>query len=624
MKNVLRLSQLVGTFGPGAMVDLPNRSVIIGGLDRWDVAAAKPLNEPRLQRLIERSLRDPGNGAPRLGADQSITLRTPPLEEDTGSRHQEPPGIDALIFPTMFVCDRIEGDPAKNVRRRRLVPWQALDERSDRRKYRMPDDKLETVSPIRLVGACEHGHIEDLNWRGLLHGKEECKRTLFIEEKGTSGAPGDTAIVCECGKRLTLQEAQIPGRLGKCRGHRPWLGHDMREACSNDMRLLTRTATHTYFPQVATVISLPLGDEEMARRIDDIWADVQDVKSLDELTIVARVAKNITAALQGLDLGACYAHIRSRLSNEVNESIPSPRIAEFDLLASGAPLIGSADRHARLYAQTLSREGWDAARRADMRFIRSVVAVHRLKEVSCLFGFTRFEPAPTTEDDVEDLRLPVAGAPLAETLTWLPAIEQFGEGIFLHIEPDVIEQWLAGRAVRDRAGKLAEGHRRWVGDNAARAKQGFPGAPYVLLHSLSHALMIEIALESGYPASSIKERIYALRDTQAGEAIRKLGILIYTASTGAQGTLGGLVGSAPRITTIIENALARIGICSNDPICADHDPANSNDDRSLHGAACHGCLLVAETSCEKRNEFLDRALLVETMATRDVALFDSR
>jgi hypothetical protein len=145
--------------------------------------------------------------------------------------------------------------------------------------------------------------------------------------------------------------------------------------------------------------------------------------------------------------------------------------------------------------------------------------------------------------------------------------------------------------------------------------------PYILIHSLSHALMVEMALESGYPASSLKERVYALRDAVAGATVHRLGLLIYTASTGAQGTLGGLVGSASRIVEIIEAALARITICSNDPVCADHNPTSANDDRHVHGAACHGCLLVAETSCEKRNEFLDRALLVQTMAGSGAELF---
>jgi hypothetical protein len=114
--------------------------------------------------------------------------------------------------------------------------------------------------------------------------------------------------------------------------------------------------------------------------------------------------------------------------------------------------------------------------------------------------------------------------------------------------------------------------------------------------------MIEVALESGYPASSIKERIYALQTVEGGQQVRRLGILIYTASTGTQGTLGGLVGSASRIAMIIENALARLAVCSNDPICADHDPARANDDRGLHGAACHGCLLVAEMGGDNQGE----------------------
>jgi Domain of unknown function (DUF1998) len=195
----------------------------------------------------------------------------------------------------------------------------------------------------------------------------------------------------------------------------------------------------------------------------------------------------------------------------------------------------------------------------------------------------------------------------------LPAVEQFGEGIFIKFSPTAVETWLARPEVAARERQLKAGHRKW--QNARQGKVKFPTMPYVLLHSLSHAIMLEIALESGYPASSLKERVYALEETNGTQTTRRLGLLIYTASTGAQGTLGGLVGLATQIIETIEHALDRVVICSNDPICADHDPASGNDDRHLHGAACHSCLLVAETSCEKRNEYLDRALLIDTMAT---------
>jgi hypothetical protein len=130
--------------------------------------------------------------------------------------------------------------------------------------------------------------------------------------------------------------------------------------------------------------------------------------------------------------------------------------------------------------------------------------------------------------------------------------------------------------------------------------------------------MAEIALDCGYPASSLEERVYALPNGMP----QRCGILIYTATAGAQGTLGGLVGTASRFAQILEGLLKRSMICSNDPICADHQPARHGGDRATHGAACHGCLLIAETSCAMRNLFLDRSLLVPTMSMEGASFFD--
>ena len=78
--------------------------------------------------------------------------------------------------------------------------------------------------------------------------------------------------------------------------------------------------------------------------------------------------------------------------------------------------------------------------------IKNLVAVHRLREVSCLYGFTRFEAAPTGADgEIEDIQLAVRGAPISRDADWLPAIEQFGEGIFIHFDEAAIAQWLQKR-----------------------------------------------------------------------------------------------------------------------------------------------------------------------------------
>jgi Domain of unknown function (DUF1998) len=285
--------------------------------------------------------------------------------------------------------------------------------------------------------------------------------------------------------------------------------------------------------------------------------------------------------------------------------------------AAAAPEIGDDRPGSLLFAQTLARSAWDPSTDPVLAGVRNLVVVHRLREVSCLYGFTRFEAAPTAADgNVEDIRLAVHDAPLSIGADWLPAVEQFGEGLFVHFDEAAIAAWLGRPAVSERAGQLLAGMLLWQQEHGPGL--GDHSAAYTMLHGLSHALMAEIALECGYPASALKERIYALSDPGAGG---RFGILIYTATAGNQGTLGGLVATAPNFCRILHSALRSLQICSNDPICADHEPTSTTDDRALHGAACHGCLLIAETSCEARNLFLDRALLVETMATPRAAFF---
>jgi hypothetical protein len=94
-----------------------------------------------------------------------------------------------------------------------------------------------------------------------------------------------------------------------------------------------------------------------------------------------------------------------------------------------------------------------------------------------------------------------------------------------------------------------------------------------------------------------------------------------TATAGNQGTLGGLVEVTRRFVRVLKSALERARLCAGDPVCADYDPITAADDRTLHGAACHGCLLVSETSCEARNVFLDRALMIDTVGSSGAGFF---
>ena len=186
------------------------------------------------------------------------------------------------------------------------------------------------------------------------------------------------------------------------------------------------------------------------------------------------------------------------------------------MFASGRPEIGHNTPTAKLYAQTLPRETWlDPGAGIDLSAIKSVVAVHRLRAVSCLYGFTRFEAAPTSADgELEDVGLAVHGAPISQDADWLPAIEQFGEGLFIHFDEAAIARWLR-RTKRARATSYCMAATCTGGKNSRKPPK-YPGTAYMLLHSLAHALMTEIALDCGYPASSLKERVYALHRSSTG------------------------------------------------------------------------------------------------------------
>lgn len=617
-KNAQRLSQLLYTFGPGAMIDLPTRSVLVAGLEFWDMRANsfKTIPEPRLTARLELLMRDQG----RLDPAVSLSLRTPPVSAD--DRTGLPAGVTAPVFPTWFVCEQVEASVAKTGtrRRRRLVRWQDLDTRG-RRRFVFDDGRKSDVTPIRFVCACEKGHLQDIDWRWVVHGAVQCQEPLWVEETGTSADPADTSIVCDCGRSLSLRDAFQVGRLGKCVGERPWLLDRDPNGCGDHLKLLTRTATNTYFPQVYTVISLPTEVDDLTRLVGELSGDLVNVQTVADIAQAKRFNPKVSVVLGAYPDNEIFERLMRIKDRAQADASKSPKLSEFDVFASGSQQIGQNLPTAKLYAETLPRGAWaDPTVSVDTTAIKSLVAVHRLREVSSLYGFTRFEAAPTSSDgDIEDIQLAVRGAPISRDADWLPAIEQFGEGLFIHIDEQAVDRWLREPDVVTRQASLFRGYNYWRA-RFSGAAPNYPGMAYTLLHSLSHALMAEIALDSGYPASSMKERIYALSD--AGGAPNKCGILIYTATPGAQGTLGGLVAAGSRFSSILRSALDRLLICSNDPVCADHEPDGRSGDRATHGAACHGCLLIAETSCEMRNLFLDRSLLVQTMARHQSNFFD--
>jgi hypothetical protein len=245
--------------------------------------------------------------------------------------------------------------------------------------------------------------------------------------------------------------------------------------------------------------------------------------------------------------------------------------------------------------------------------IARIVLVRKLSEVRALSGFTRVDHLGGLTDGDEAAAKIMPVHPRGRRPRWLPATEVRGEGLLIELDESKVEAWEA--EVSERSAAMAAKHAEWERDRG-RPPSPFPGARFVVLHSLAHALIRQISLDCGYPASSIRERIYSGTDPERLMA----GVLIYTASPDSEGSLGGLVdlGDPSRLPDLLRGALRQMTRCSSDPLCADHEP---DTHASINGSACHACQLVSETSCEAFNIFLDRNFLVPTLAHSNLAFF---
>lgn len=583
----IRQSQLITTFGPGSMVDLPNYSVLVSGLEFWS-AGGENIAEPRLTRKLARV----------LGVN-SVELRTPPpASDDPGAATT---GITGFQFPEWFITQGLEESKGSAVRTRLLVNRKALT----KGKYIDRDKKKKAVVPVRFVRACRAGHINDIDWYSFAHnGPSECakqRRQLFIDERGTSGDLTEVWIRCECGKaeRSMAQAAILANRaLGVCDGSRIWLGPYTKETCGEPNRLLIRSASNAYFPQTMSVISLPERDDTVRRAIDAVWSYVEAVETIDDLKYERKKAA-VKAGLEGISDDEAFADIQGRRLGGAKTDKPV-KVAELETLITSKDEVGEDRPEGIFFARALPRAVWD---RPWMQQIERVVLVHRLREVVAQVAFTRFEAsAPDIEGELD---IGVRLASLAREVSWLPAFENKGEGIFLQFKTKAISDWLQLADVQARSAKLGTGFAEWKKEHQG-TKREFPGAAYLMLHSFSHLLITALSLSCGYPASSIRERVYAIPNVGYG-------VLVYTGTSDAEGTLGGLVQVGRRIHETVKAALDLGMLCSNDPVCAQHDPASRHERRFLHGAACHGCLLISETSCEQQNDFLDRALIIPTV-----------
>jgi hypothetical protein len=475
--------------------------------------------------------------------------------------------------------------------------------------------------PVRIVAACAEGHVQDFPFRSWAHGTAgDPGHRLRYKALGSSAALSGILIQCiDCREKRTLagsfeydQESGGPlSRIGEaCRGDRPWLGEtDCGDGgCGAHLRVLQRGASNVYFPNTISSIYLPLWAEGST---PDVIAVLEDQFYWETLTEGLLDGKHIdpmraqrVAARTAVDPQALLEAAQRRLDGTA-ESAVTANEEEYRRAEYNAFIAGRGDESSDLLVEVVDGAEYGMALSS---FIRRVCLVRKLRETRALTGFTRILPAHGERDD----RL----QPLSRRrLRWLPAVVVRGEGIFIEFDSDRIDGWLEDApAAPTRAVELEEAY------NRKRRERGqdprFVSAKFLLLHTLAHLLMKQLSFDCGYGSASLRERLYC---QGSADADPMQGFLIYTASGDAEGTLGGLVrqGEPGRLEPVLVEAIRSASWCSSDPVCIE-SPGQGTENSNL--AACHGCALMSETSCEEGNRLLDRAMIVGTLRDRGLGL----
>jgi hypothetical protein len=593
----VRRSQIITTHGPGSIIDFraggyggAGISVVAAGLDEWDRWAPPPglghpqaIYEPRLQK--------------QLAVDG---FRLPPVAPQVapGVYSNRAGKLVGVRFPRWLQCPQCH-----LIRQSRF--W--TEDAGDPALYCAPCSETAGgrnrvhVVPVRFIVICEHGHLDEFPWDWWVKHDDKCsqRRELKLEGSATAGLIGLILSCLGCGAKRSMEGCfGLDAIPGQCHGKRPWLGTDADEQCRANPRVVQRGASNLYFSVLESALDIPPWSDDLQKKIGMRWSMLEQAADIDARRLL----------IQAMRLADVTGKPESELLPIIEDRIVRLRAPDRNLRWEEYQQFV---QHKRPFGENTEFEIRPSPAPPELAaWLQSVTRATRLREVRALRGFTRvFPPNPGDDQRVAKISL--------NRPSWLPAVENRGEGIFIELNRDQVRSWEKRPEVIDRVTGLRHAY-----ENAWR-QRGAQGSPprtvtprLLLLHSLAHVLIRQLSLSCGYGSASLRERLYV--DTLP--AWEMAGLLIFTSSPDADGTLGGLArqGAPTNIVRLFDDALTGMTWCSSDPLCIEgvhtrSEPAN--------GAACHACLLAAETSCEEFNRFLDRALLVGTPSLPKLGFF---
>lgn len=634
----IRIGQLIAPFGPGSIyTDRRGVPQVVAGLDhwfmQWDEAQGVMIpcsNRGEFERF-----------EPRLSSILHVDRFCSPPDYRHISRGDTPPPNANLHVPAV-----------------RFPRWYRHTRTGEMHRFNLDSIRLPKPQgggrwqPVRFIAVCSAGHLCEFPWKEWIGCDCEGDGNLFLTDRGGSEL---TSIKVEC----RSCPSGSPGRIGRhlggttfkpevrngeqsafqkaginCPGDRPWLGEGANEPnCPHPLVGALINQTNIYFPRTISAITLPdleIQDDGVSLLRAEIEQDASILGVGRTLWNMGKRSNTIAMVKAGLkergiegNSEKIEAALESLFAAAPSKGIPGtaePVAPESELLA-----------FRRAEFNIIRNEINDPEHIPDLRVIRAGVPkslslwiqrvnlVDRLRETRAFYGFDRLDTESAPLDGMPETAMNqlFRDSPTLPQDRWLPAVEVFGEGVYIELNEKQVAVWQKQQAawLNDRIDdafimRLGSIYQTLPPLEAANRTWA---SKYLLVHTIAHVLISQFVFECGYSTASLRERIYVSIDQDAPMA----SLLIYTAAGDSDGTLGGLVqlGRPDRLQQIIHRALSRASWCSADPVCSEH--LGGQGTRLANLAACHACILLPETSCETINQGLDRAMVIGTPYNRE-------
>ena len=636
----IRIGQLIAPFGPGSLyTDRRGIPHVVCGLDhwymRWDESHGLVPCEDRTE--FERV-------EPRLSALLHINRFCVPPDYRHVRRGTSAPPNAALHIPAQ-----------------RFPRWYRHTRTGKLRRFNLHTKRIEPADggrwqPVRFIAVCQGGHLSEFPWKDWIGCQCSDETNLLLTDRGGSelssisvqcmscpnDSPGQrgrnlagTTMKPDEGEQSAFQQAGI-----RCPGDRPWLGEGANEPqCNNPLIGALINQTNLYFPKTISAIGLP----DLQPQSDAV------VQLRNEIELEPTLGVALTLWNMGNRDGT-IAMIQANLSNrgvasqpaDVEEALNSLFDRGAGALPHGSPVATDPERELLTFRRaefnTLRHEVNNQELAPNLRVIPATVPndfktwlskvnlVERLRETRVFFGFDRLEQNGASSlvgmPDIAMHHL-FRRPPAQPQDRWLPAVEVFGEGIYVELDEEAVNDWQASHAdwlterLDDAFVARASGILQTLPPLGPAGREWT--SRYLLVHSLAHILINQLVFECGYSTASLRERLYVSADSDAPMAA----FLIYTSAGDSEGTLGGLVsiGRPERLGPVLLRALGRASWCSADPVCSEN--LGGQGSRLANLAACHSCILLPETSCETINQALDRAMVVGAPEAREQGFLSS-